>query len=201
MGKLSCTAAKDWLRTGLRGCLLGLSLAVAVEAGRVLFGRNLHEVVPGEVYRSGQLSGASLEKVVRTYGIRSVVNLRGCSDPLPWYVEECRTTHRLEVEQQDIALSAGRLPSVHEMRRLLGVLDRTDYPLLIHCRRGADRTGLVSAVILLLRADVSLAAASRQLGLRYGHLCLGRPAYLNEFLDLYESWLRAGGLVHSPRVF
>jgi hypothetical protein len=187
-----------WLRAAVFGFVLGLSLAVGAEAARVMLGRNLHEVVPGKVYRCGQLSGAALAQVIRAYHIRTVVNLRGCCDPLPWYFEECRTTHGLHVQQQDIALSAGRLPSGDEIRRLLEVVDRTDYPILIHCKRGADRTGLVSALILLLQTDVGFAEARRQLGLRYGHLRVGRPAYLDEFLDFYASWLQQEGRAHCP---
>src|SRR5207237_7687008 len=127
------------------------------------------------VYRSAQLSGRDLEKVVRAKGIQTVLNLRGCCDPAPWYVEECRTTHRLQVDQVDICLSAGRLPSAPEMRRLLEVLDRCSYPILLHCRRGADRTGLVSALIVLLQTGQALPEALQQLGLRYGHLAVERP--------------------------
>ncbi len=184
-----------------RESLAGLCLAVLTEAGRVLFGGNLHAVVPGRVYRSSQMSADKLAQVVHAYDIRTVINLRGCCDPFPWYLEECRTTHRLQVAQEDICLSAGRLPSVYEMRRLLEVLDRTEYPILIHCRRGADRTGLVSAVVLLLESRVSLAEARRQLGLRYGHLALGRPANLDRYFDLYDEWLRDQRLSHSHAAF
>ena len=40
-----------------------------------------------------------------------------------------------------------------------------------------------------------------QLGLRYGHVALGRPAYLDGFLDLYAEWLQSQGLTHSPAAF
>jgi hypothetical protein len=178
-----------------------LCLAATGEAVRVLLGRNLHAVIPGRVYRSAQLSGDTLEKIVGTYGIRTVVNLRGPCDPLPWYLEESRATHRLGVAQEDISLSAGRLPSVHEMRRLLEVLDRTEYPILLHCFRGADRTGLASAVVLLLHTETGWTRARSQLGLRYGHLPLGRPTYLDRFFDLYTEWLPQQGSDHTPALF
>src|SRR5262249_29836647 len=79
--------------------------------------------------------------------------------------------------------------------------DRSEYPLLFHCRRGADRTGLASAMVLLLQTSTSLDEARRQLALRYGHVAIGRPAYLNEFLDLYEEDLHDQGIIHSPSHF
>jgi protein tyrosine phosphatase (PTP) superfamily phosphohydrolase (DUF442 family) len=185
-------------RPVLYGCLCGLVLATAVEARRVFLGTNIHAVVAGRVYRCAQPSAADLEQLVKAYGIRTVVNLRGCGYPFPWYLEESRATQALDVAQEDICLSAGRLPPAPELGRLLEVLDRAEYPLLLHCRRGADRTGLVSALVRLLQTDEPPATARRQLSLRYGHVALGRPAYLDQFFDLYADWLARHGTDHSP---
>jgi protein tyrosine phosphatase (PTP) superfamily phosphohydrolase (DUF442 family) len=188
-------------RLVLYGAVAGLLLATGVEAGRVLLGDNFHTLIPGRVYRCAQLSGPALRRVIQAHGIRTVINLRGCGAPFPWYRDECRATHDLNVAQEDVCFSAGRLPPVHELRRLVGVLDRCEYPVLLHCRRGADRTGLAAAIVLLLQRDVGLDEGRRQLGLRYGHVALGRPAYLDRFLDLYTDWLRAKARAHSRADF
>jgi hypothetical protein len=192
-------------RWGIKaGCLAGLSalaLAIGVEVYHVVFGQNLHTVVPGRVYRSAQLSAADLEQTLRRHAIRTVVNLRGCSVPSAWYLDECRTTHALNVNQEDIFLSAGRLPASDELCRLVEVLDQSEYPLLLHCRQGADRTGLASAVVLLLHSDLALGQARRQLGLRYGHVSLDHAAYLDWFFDLYSEWLASQGKTHTPASF
>jgi hypothetical protein len=189
------------VRAVFHGCWVGLLLAAAAEVGRVLWGTNFHTVVPGRVYRCAQLSGPALTRLIQAHGIRTVVNLRGCCAPFPWYLDECRATHHRDVAQEDVCFSAGRLPSGPELRRLVEVLDRTEYPILLHCRRGADRTGLTAAVLLLLQTDTDLPRARRQLGWRFGHFPLGRPANLDWFLDLYEEWLAGKHLAHSPAHF
>jgi hypothetical protein len=199
--KPNVSPPRTWRRTLAWGGVLGLCLALAFKGYQVLIGQNLHEVVPGRVYRSAQLSGNALSHVLQTYHIRTVINLRGCSDPWSWYLEECRTTHDAHVNQEDVNLSAGRLPPTGEFQRLVEILDRTAYPILIHCKRGADRTGLVSATVLLLQDGVSLACARRQLSSRYGHVSLGRTGNLDYFLDLYEDWLQQQGQEHSPAIF
>jgi hypothetical protein len=181
--------------------LAGAAVAPAWELVQVLFLDNWHTVVPGRVYRCAQQSGTCLEELAARHGIRTVINLRGCCYPEPWYLEESRATHRAGVCQEDVAFSAGRLPSRTEMRRLLEVLDHTTYPVVLHCRRGADRTGMACAIILFLQPDIPFAQARRQLGLRYGHVALGRAAYLDEFCNLYEGWLRDRGQKHTPEVF
>jgi len=174
---------------------------VGVEAARVLAGGNVHALVPERVYRCAQPSPDALWRLVEEHGIRTVVNLRGSCEGFGWYDAECRATQELNIDQEDVCMSAGRLPAPQAVRRLIEVLDRGRYPLLLHCRRGADRTGLASAVVLLLQTDATVAEARRQMGLRYGHLALGRPAELDRFFDLYAAWLRGGDREHSPRHF
>jgi protein tyrosine phosphatase (PTP) superfamily phosphohydrolase (DUF442 family) len=188
-------------RPVIAGCLMGLLLSFFLEAGHVLVGGNFHAVVAGKVYRCSQPSPEHLEHLIKDYGIRTVINLRGNCNPNSWYLEECRVTHRLDVNQEDVCFSAGRLPPVPEMRRLVEILEHSELPVLFHCQRGADRTGLASVVAALLLADVSYPEARIQLGLRYGHLALGRPANLDWFLDLYTEWLQKQGLQHSREVF
>jgi hypothetical protein len=183
------------------GALSGLLLAVGVEFCRVMFGKNFHTVVPGRVYRCAQLSGEMLRSLLQDYRIRTVINLRGFSGTFPWYLEEARATHAGNVAQEDVCFSAGRLPSTRELRRFIDVLDRCEYPILLHCRRGADRTGMAAAIVLLLETDLPLDRACRQLGIRYGHLALGRPASLDRFFELYQEWLDHKKLTHSKASF
>jgi hypothetical protein len=180
------------------GCLAGALLAVAGHACYVLFGSNFHTVIRGEVYRSAQLSAAALEHFIRDKHIRTVVNLRGCCDPESWYLDEGRVTLRNDVSLEDLGFSACRLPSTVTLRQLLDVIDKSDYPILFHCHKGSDRTGMASALALLLRTDTPLEEARQQLGFRYGHLPLGRTVYIDQFFDLYQEWLTGGGLTHSP---
>jgi protein tyrosine phosphatase (PTP) superfamily phosphohydrolase (DUF442 family) len=199
--RVSPAAVRRWRPLLWRTALLAICATVAVEAIRVNFGCNFHVLIPNKVYRCAQLSGSALEEVVRARGIRTVVNLRGCCDPQPWYLEECRVTHKLGIAQEDISLSAGRLPSSDEMARLLEVLDHCEYPILLHCRQGKDRTGLASAAVLLLQTHTGLAEARHELGWRYGHLALGRPANLDHYFDLYSRWLRNAGQTHDQAAF
>ncbi len=188
-------------RVLLRGCLTGLLLSFCLHTGYVLLGSNFHTVIPGRVYRSAQLSAPTLESFLREKHIRTVINLRGCCDGEVWYLDEGRVTLRNDVSMEDLGFSAGRLPSVITIRQLLEVIDNSEYPILFHCHKGADRTGMASAMALLLRTDTSLEEAREQLGWRFGHLPIGRTASIDRFFDLYQEWLTERGEVHSPAVF
>jgi hypothetical protein len=189
------------LRRVARGALVTLGIGLGLYTSYVLIGPNFHTILPGVLYRCAQPSAAQLQRLVRRYGIRTVVNLRGCCDPLPFYLEECRAANRLNLSQEDISLSANRLPSTQALRQLVAVVENSQYPLLFHCNKGADRSGLASAAALLLLTDTPLEQARQQVGPRYGHLPLGRTAHIDRFFDLYQDWLTEHGLAHSRTVF
>lgn len=179
----------------------GLALAATAEAARVLLGDNEHTVIPGQVYRSAQLTRRKLEQVIAAKGIRTVVNLRGCCPETSWYQDDAWATFTTGASQEDITLSAKRWPPPQELRRLVEVFDRTEYPILLHCARGADRTGLASTIALLILTDVPLDVARRQMWPRYGHFAVGRTAVLDAFFDQYEAALAARSRSHTPESF
>ncbi len=181
----------------LGGVAVAVVLVVA-EACRIYGGLNEHTVIPGRVYRVAQPSERDLEELTARHGIRTVLNLRGTNTWDDWYQDECRGTFAADIAQEDVTLSAQTLPFPAELRRVIEVLDRSEYPIVVHCKQGADRTGLVSAIVLLLYTDATLDAARRQLWPRYGHWPVARTVNMDLFFDLYEQKLRGEGAAHTP---
>jgi hypothetical protein len=171
------------------------------EIGRVVFGGNVHEVIPGKLYRGAQPSPSSLEALIRKYKIRTVLNVRGCCWPDPWYRGEAEVCEKLGVNLEDVCFSAVHLPSRHELRLLIDVLDRAEPPIFVHCRHGADRTGVASMAAQLLLDDRTYDDARRQLSLRYGHLPIGKTTVLDRFMQYYADWLTATNQAHGPTQF
>lgn len=190
-----------WPRWTLWGLSLGVLVGLVFEAVYVVGGRNFHTVLPGRVYRSAQLTPEQLRRVVRQRGIQTVINLRGTCTNFAWYWQESAVTQELNIDQHDICLSACRYPPPAEVLQLVQTLQQARYPVLIHCRRGADRTGLAAVIARLLQPGADLASARGQLSPRYGHLRLMRAAYLDDFLDQYADALRQDALAHSPEIF
>lgn len=194
------SASRCWSLPGslFRGGLAGVLGVLAWELVALLMLGNVHVVIPGQVYRCSQPSKEMVERLVRKYGIRTIVNLRGYCEGADWYDEEHRAAARLGVSVEDLSFSANRLPSTTELQHLIEVLDRSERPILLHCYRGVDRTGLASTLAQLLYTDTPLDDALDQLSLRFLHLSVGRTGHLDRFFDLYEAWLDKHGMTHSP---
>lgn len=169
----------------------------------VFAGPNRHAVIPGRVYRCSQPSVDGLRDQIAGHNIRTVINLRGPSltPPADWYADELEVTHAAGISQEDFTFSASLPPPPAELHRLLDVLDRTEHPVLLHCKQGADRTGLVSTMALLLYTDAGLSEARRQLWPHYGHIALGKTAAMDRFFDQYEVWLGGHGESHTSERF
>lgn len=177
------------------------AIGLGAEFLRVVAFTNVHTVVPGRVYRTAQLTPERLRAFIAEKRLQTVVNLRGVCANMAWYQGECRATHAADVNQEDITLSAKRFPAPSEVQRVVEVLDHAPQPLVFHCQRGADRTGLASTVARLLLTADDLPTARRQMWLRYGHFPFGRTAVLDAFFDYYAGWLKGRGEAHAPDRF
>ena len=63
--------------------------------------------------------------------------------------------------------------------------ETVEYPILIHCKSGADRAGLMSVLYRFLHEGVPLTESKRQLGLRYGHFRHADTGVLDHFFERY----------------
>ncbi|MBB3658526.1 protein tyrosine/serine phosphatase [Rhizobium sp. BK650] len=156
--------------------MIRLTLLLLVVTGAYLgylqLSTNVHAVVEGEVYRSAQPSPAKLGELVKEYGIKSVLNLRGDDTGAAWYDNEVAAAKGLNVQHIDFRMSATKELSIDEGRQLMAIMAAAPKPLLIHCKAGADRTGLASAIYVAGVAKEGEMAAESQISLTYGHLSL-----------------------------
>lgn len=147
---------------------------------------NFHEVIAGEVYRSAQLEKGDILEYKREYGIRSVLNLRGANPGEEWYDTEIAETRKAGVAHLDFRMSAGHELTDQQALALLAVMKGAPKPMLIHCRSGADRTELASALYVAGIAQKGEWAAERQLWVYYGHLSL----YINSSFAMNRTFER-----------
>jgi len=130
---------------------------------------NVHEVEAGQLYRSAQLSGYSLNEVLDRYGIHTVINLRGRNPDAKWYRDETAITTHKNITHIDIGMSASKEPDAAIINQLIKAFKTAPRPILIHCEAGADRSGLASAIFELVIAHRPASDAEKQLSFYYGH--------------------------------
>ncbi|MEI4487471.1 tyrosine-protein phosphatase [Frigidibacter sp. MR17.14] len=175
-----------WRRAKRCGITLAVLLAGFVGyLGWLQVSGNVHTVVRGELYRSAQPDAQMLEEMVARNGIRSVINLRGAEEHEGWYREEIATAKRLGLSHADYRMSASKDVSAAEAQEIIRLLRDMPKPLLVHCKSGSDRTGLVSALYLAGVDGSDEESAEDQLSIYYGHI--GVPV-LSAAWPMDRSW-------------
>jgi protein tyrosine/serine phosphatase len=166
---LTITRMKKWLRNGAAAIGLGV-LTVGAYLGFLQLSGNFHTVIDGELYRSAQPTAGQIEDYARRYGIQTIINLRGASDDASWYADEVATATRLVINHMDFRMLASRQLTAEEAEALVAMLRDAPKPILIHCRGGADRTGLASVLYSQRIAGIPTSKAEQQLSLYFGHV-------------------------------
>lgn len=151
--------------------------------------RNWAEVEPGRLYRSNHPLPWQLRQAARHHGLRTVINLRGeradCGSDRLGRAEAAA----LGLVHLDAPFESRGAPHRDRILRLAETYRGMAEPALIHCKSGADRTGLAAGIWLLLGGRPPEAALA-QLSWRYGHVRQGRTGVLDAFFHLYAEAAR-----------
>jgi protein tyrosine phosphatase (PTP) superfamily phosphohydrolase (DUF442 family) len=166
---------------------------------RAAFGyhKRLRAVEPGRLYRSGQMTAAGFTDAVRRLHLRTIVNVQDdFPDPdLPLdfldrtTIKESELCRRLGVQYVWLPpdLKSRRTPGGPRPQAIddfLALMDNPQScPVLLHCKAGLHRTGVLSAVYRIEYQGWSRAAAFRELrALGFGNWVCTRA---NDYVDQY----------------
>lgn len=145
-------------------------------------------VIEGRVYRIAQPMSEDIEHIIKRDKIATVLRLRGGSSTDFWVHETCNGTEAGGATLVMIPISAHSLPPKDELIKIVDTLENAPKPILIHCMAGADRTGLASAISVLL-AGGTMERAREELDFwPHLHLRASKAIAMDQVLDLYEPW-------------
>ncbi|MGC1584644.1 MAG: sulfur transferase domain-containing protein [Rhodomicrobium sp.] len=143
---------------------------------------NRHQIAPG-VWRSAQPSPGQIAYYARK-GVKTIVNLRGERDCGSYrlQVDACR---RHGIKLVNFELRSRMVPAaevIHEARNLFNNLE---YPILLHCKSGADRAGMMSALFMFMKEGKPIEEAAKQLSLKFGHFKKSETGVLDYLFERY----------------
>ncbi|MBX3018476.1 MAG: tyrosine-protein phosphatase [Bdellovibrionaceae bacterium] len=154
--------------------------------------KNFEEVDPGRFYRSAQLTPEEMEEAIKKYGIKTVVSLRGAPEHAPWYQPQVDVLEKNGVKFEKLWWTAEHFPAKEELIRFEDILEKGDYPILVHCRAGSDRTGEATAIYAINHMKLTNEqAVAKHLNFDYWHVETFKPA-MKEFVRRYQgpTWAR-----------
>jgi protein-tyrosine phosphatase len=139
---------KNWVYflTVITIVLVSISVAYVYN---VYFSYRFTVVSDNKVYRSGKMPSEELQKKVKQYGIKTVIDLRNQGDD-----------HNDEIEKEHVAmeqvgvnhinLASKQVPQDETIDKFLKIMqEKKNLPVLIHCYHGVGRAVLYSGVYLI----------------------------------------------------
>ena len=135
--------AADRIRESMRRRTLAiLTVTLLLAGGGALAYRaataypdNFAAVVPGRLYRSGEVLPAHLERLQRETGLRTVLSL--LNPETPESVAERAAAERLGLRWLNVPLTGDGASAPEQRDRIRAiVLDSSHEPLLVHCAAG-----------------------------------------------------------------
>lgn len=204
-----------WVRWML-GVAIGLAVGgipFAYYRASYVHSKRLRVVTDEKFYRCGQLPAEGFRDAFRLYGIKCVVNLQEeARDPLLPRTWSASWVGRLSVPERQlceaegvryISLDGGVLdhpgqdtgsrPAVID--EFLAVLDDdANYPMLIHCKAGLHRTGLMTAIYRMDKENRTKEQAVRELRANgFGTFAAtDANVYIKRFVVDFEPGVRRG---------
>ncbi len=149
---------------------------------------NIHSVDGGRLVRCAQLDADDYAELIEEYGIRTVVRLRGGKPGDEGFDATRLPTEAAGATFVHLPTSATRMPERDYLVNIWRTIQTAEYPMLVHCKAGADRTGLASALYVLHRTG-DLRLAKEQLHtFPYLHMGWGRTDAMDQVLEQYEPY-------------
>lgn len=152
---------------------------------------NFHLIGEG-AYRSNHPSYERFRDYA-AMGIKTVLNLRGVS-PDPFHAFEVEWCAEFGLTLVNIQMYAKDAPSKEALNELLDAFETMERPFLVHCKSGADRTGLAAAIFKLVYEGATIDEAKDCLRFKYHHIRRSGAGILDHFLILFEHAHKATGV-------
>jgi protein tyrosine/serine phosphatase len=148
---------------------------------------NTRIAVTPDLHRSGHPMPYQLRRAQQD-GVKTVLSLRGAETHVGSNQLEWDTCKRIGLRLVHFPLGSRSEPSRDQVLKIIDLLETLPKPLLVHCKSGADRAGLVSAIYLILHGE-SYDTATQQLDFwRHGHIRQAKTGVLDHFLEAWRDW-------------
>ena len=152
---------------------------------------NFHQVCD-DAYRASQPSPSHLS-FYKNKGIKAILNLRGFTQQSYALFEE-DSCKKLGLKLISVPLSGSFAPQSEKLLEIISIMEKIPKPFVLHCKSGADRAGLVSAIYLIVQKKLSVAEAKKQLSFKYLHLDFTKTGILDYIFNVFEERLKIANI-------
>jgi len=158
---MNLNASQGYSRTGRKwlfvaGLVMAIGLAIWAWFGIIRYHvipKKFGVVVPGHIYRSGQISAPLIKKTLTKYNIRVIIDLSSADSNNHDKQAEKQAAAELNIKVLRFPMSGNGTGDVNDYASAVAAIanaEKQNLPVLVHCAAGAQRTGGVIAIYRML---------------------------------------------------
>jgi protein tyrosine phosphatase (PTP) superfamily phosphohydrolase (DUF442 family) len=175
-------SSPPWLRSKFAPALCYAEMLI-IDYGFVRLVYNNRHRFAKDAWRSAQPAPHHV-RWLAGQGVKTIVNLRGEQTfGTRWLEQQACAQHGVKLVE--LALRSRAAPTRAQLKAIRDLLTSVEYPILVHCKSGADRAGLMSLMVRHVHEGVPISEARDQLSLRYGHFRNADTGVLDAVFDRY----------------
>ena len=147
-----------------------------------------HHPIGGGMFRENQPSPNRIAQWAKM-GIKTNVNLRGES-PKGFYLLEKEACEKHGITMVDFRVFSRDTHTPEKIRGAKELFESIEYPAVMHCKSGADRTGIMGVLYRHFHMGDSIEKAMEQLEFKYLHVKQGKTGMLDFFFKDYLTYAK-----------
>lgn len=147
---------------------------------RVLY-RNFYKL-SNDAFRSNHPSPAFIKKLKKANYVKTIISMRR-ADSTGQYRLEKQACDDIGITLINHPMSSRSFPDANKIMQAKSILENADYPILIHCKSGADRAGMMSVFYKHFILKQPIKQALSELSMKYGHFRWADTGKLDVFFE------------------
>ena len=148
---------------------------------------NFHRI-SADAFRSSQPTMLQLRRMVRKHGIKTILNLKGDNPGSAYLAFEREQCAKLGVKLIDVDIKSRETPWPENLRTAKGLFESIEYPMWMHCKAGADRTGIYATLFQYFHQRIPVDRTDQLKLWPYGHIRLSEAGKIDNYLKLYKAY-------------
>lgn len=148
---------------------------------------NFHRI-SSDSFRSSQPTMWQLRRMVRKYGIKTILNLKGDNPDSPYLAFEREQCAKLGVKLVDVEIKSRETPWPEDVRNAKDLFEAIEYPMWMHCKAGADRTGIYATLFQYFHQHIPVEQTNQLKLWPFGHIRLSEAGKIDNYLELYKAY-------------
>ncbi len=170
------------------GRLYARFYALIVEHNFINYLRLNFHPISDEAYRSAQPTMEQLERYSKKYGIKTIINLKGENPAGAYFLFEKEKCEALGLKLVNVGIMSRGIPQKERISKAKDVFESIEYPIWMHCKAGADRTGIYATLYQYFRKQIPIKETNQLSFIPFGHVKQSKAGKVDFYFDTFVAY-------------